>query len=92
MPIQPVQCRMARAALGWSLQDLSVKTGVAKGVLNRFEFGGDIRASKRDAIEAAFQGTGIDFRPDGSVWAPEVQVNVKRSESQRELAQARRAA
>lgn len=53
----PDQCRMARAALKWSLDDLHERAGVGRATISRFEMGhpvGDkpVRAM-RDAFEAA---------------------------------------
>jgi transcriptional regulator with XRE-family HTH domain len=45
MSMTPAQCRMARAALRWSLADLAEAASVSVATLNRFERGGDETAS-----------------------------------------------
>jgi transcriptional regulator with XRE-family HTH domain len=40
-----VQCRMARASLGWSAQELAKKAGVGLNTVNRFESGAGQRAA-----------------------------------------------
>ena len=37
--IEPIQCRMARAALGWSAAELASRAGIGAATVNRFEAG-----------------------------------------------------
>jgi ribosome-binding protein aMBF1 (putative translation factor) len=58
LPITPIQCKMARAALGWSTKDLSERAHVAGDIVVRFENGRhepnpDIMLAIRNAFEAA---------------------------------------
>lgn len=56
--MKPAQVRMARAALNWSLADLSKAAGVHRNTISNFEtekYGGSDEAltAIRDALEAA---------------------------------------
>lgn len=55
------QCRMARAALKWSLADLSEDSGVKLRTLARFEAGETIRLEKVEALRSAFVRAGVLF-------------------------------
>lgn len=57
----PNQCRMARAALRWSTQDLAKAAGVGGNTVNRFEAGQDTRLSSYDAMSKAFEAAGVTF-------------------------------
>jgi transcriptional regulator with XRE-family HTH domain len=59
--MQSIQCRIARAALGWSTQKLAEKAGVGVNTVNRFEAGQDARVSSVDKMRAALQNAGVDF-------------------------------
>lgn len=48
--LKPIQCRMARAALGWGVRDLAEKSGVSANTINRFETGKS--GGYADTIEA----------------------------------------
>lgn len=59
------QCRMARAALGWSLDRLADASGVARRSIAKFETGGTVRPETLDALAAAFIKAGVTFIDDG---------------------------
>lgn len=56
-----IQVKMARAALGWGVQDLATRTGIAATTLDRVENGIDVEQSTMDAIQAALEAAGIAF-------------------------------
>ena len=56
-----IQCRMARAALGWSMQELAAKAGVGVNTVNRFEVGNDARVSSAERMRAALESAGVIF-------------------------------
>lgn len=63
--MKPAQVRMARAALNWSLADLSERAGVHRNTISNFEtgrFGGSAEAL--DAIRAALEAAGVEFIPE----------------------------
>ncbi|MBR1092700.1 transcriptional regulator [Bradyrhizobium manausense] len=61
MTIRPVQCRMARAALGWSVRDLASEAKVAIDTVARFERGDELKERTIDAIRSALEIGGVEF-------------------------------
>lgn len=62
--MKPFQCRMARAALGWSTQDLAREAGVGVNTVNRFEAGQDARVSSMDKMRVTLEAAGVQFIPE----------------------------
>lgn len=52
---------MARAALQWSLPDLSINSGVARITCARFETGGSVSSDKIGKMRLAMERAGADF-------------------------------
>ncbi|MGJ8537391.1 MAG: helix-turn-helix domain-containing protein [Parasphingopyxis sp.] len=61
------QCRMARAALRWSLDDLAAASGVARRSVARFEAGETVRAETVAEIRAALEAKGVRFFDSGKL-------------------------
>ncbi|MGU3541163.1 multiprotein-bridging factor 1 family protein [Methylobacterium brachiatum] len=62
MSITPVQVRMARAALRWSVRDLAQKADVSVETVQRAERSiEDIRTPTWGALQRAFEESGIEF-------------------------------
>lgn len=59
--VTPVQCRMARAALGWGVRDLAYKADVAVATVTRFESGTAMRESSVARLVSTFESEGIEF-------------------------------
>jgi transcriptional regulator with XRE-family HTH domain len=59
--MKPIQCRMARAALGWSTADLAREARVGANTINRFEAGQDARMSSVNKTRAALEAAGVEF-------------------------------
>jgi transcriptional regulator with XRE-family HTH domain len=57
------QCRMARAALNWTIPELAAEAGVHTATVQMFELGSDPRVSTLDKIMRAFRDAGVEF-PD----------------------------
>jgi len=55
---------MARAALGWTTQDLAREASVGANTINRFEAGQDARISSIDKMRAALEAAGLEFIPE----------------------------
>jgi transcriptional regulator with XRE-family HTH domain len=78
-PIAPVQCFLARAALGWSASRLARAAGVSPPTVRRFERGGAVRENLVEAIQRTLEtagvilidadsgGPGIELRRSGEV-------------------------
>lgn len=63
--VTPAQVRMARAALNWSLSQLSEVAGVHRNTISNFEtgkFAGSEQAVT--AIRAALEAAGVEFIPE----------------------------
>lgn len=71
MGITSSQLRMARAALGWSIDRLAEAAEVSRSTVHRFEQGGDARQSNLIAMQTALEAAGVEFiaagqhSPDG---------------------------
>jgi DNA-binding XRE family transcriptional regulator len=64
--LTPAQCRMARAALQWSLDDAAKAAGVSYRTIFRLENEQrDIQAEKVAAIRRGFEAAGVRFLDDG---------------------------
>ncbi len=62
----PAQCRMARAALDWTLTELSQAAGVGVSTINRFEADqSKPNTSTIDAIQRTLEQAGVVFLADG---------------------------
>jgi predicted transcriptional regulator len=60
-PMTPTQCRMGRAALGWSMGDLAEYASVSINTIQRFEQGDDARVSSVAKMRAAMEQREIRF-------------------------------
>ncbi len=66
--ITPIQCKMARTALGWGVRRLAAEAKVSVSTVNRFEVGHtEPIPITVEALERALQTAGIQFKRDGSV-------------------------
>jgi transcriptional regulator with XRE-family HTH domain len=61
----PEQCRMARASLKWSIDDLAEAANVGRATVARYENGTDAKPETVDAIRSALRGAGIHFVTKG---------------------------
>ncbi|CDX58812.1 conserved hypothetical protein [Mesorhizobium plurifarium] len=59
--IHSVQCRMARAALGWGVRELAEAAQVATQTITRLEQGDRLKPKTLQAVRAAFEAAGIEF-------------------------------
>jgi transcriptional regulator with XRE-family HTH domain len=59
--MNPVQSRMARAALGWTIVDLARAADVSTNTVNRFESGNDARLSSVGKMRSAMEAAGVEF-------------------------------
>jgi transcriptional regulator with XRE-family HTH domain len=57
--IVPVQCWLAREALGWSMTDLARAADVSPPTVKRFERGGEVRADLVEGIQRALEKAGV---------------------------------
>jgi len=59
--MKSIQCRMARAALGWSTQELAKAADVGVNTVNRFEAGQDARVSSVEKMRRTLELAGVIF-------------------------------
>jgi transcriptional regulator with XRE-family HTH domain len=59
--ISPLQCRMARAALGWGVRELAAAAKVATDTVARFERGDDLKQRTIEALQHTFEAAGVAF-------------------------------
>jgi transcriptional regulator with XRE-family HTH domain len=57
----PVQCKMARAALGLGVRDLANMAKVAPATVSRFEAGEDLKIRTIEALQSALESAGVIF-------------------------------
>ncbi len=57
--IVPVQCWLAREALGWSAFHLARVAGVSSPTVRKFERGGAVRENLVEAIQRSLEGAGV---------------------------------
>ncbi|WP_010162588.1 helix-turn-helix transcriptional regulator [Sphingomonas sp. PAMC 26617] len=67
MDMTPQQCRMARAALEWSQQQLADAAAVRQTTVSDYERGGDARRSTVQKLRAAMEQAGVVFVGAGEV-------------------------
>jgi len=61
MILLPVQCRMARAALGMGVRELAVAAKVSVDTVARFERGDELKERTIDALQRALEAAGVEF-------------------------------
>ncbi|WP_319519902.1 helix-turn-helix transcriptional regulator [uncultured Martelella sp.] len=59
--ILPIQCKMARAAVGWGVRDLAKQASVSVDTVSRFERGEDLLPRTIEALQSAFERAGVIF-------------------------------
>lgn len=59
------QCRMARAALDWTMDDLAEASGVGRRTIVKFEKGGNVLPETVETLRAALVKAGIGFTNGG---------------------------
>lgn len=60
----PIQCKMARAAVGWGIRDLAHEAEIAVSTVSRFEAGENINLSSLTAMKSALEAAGVEFIPE----------------------------
>ena len=57
----PVQCRMARSALGWGVRELAAAAKVSVDTVARFERGDALKERTVEALQRALEAAGVEF-------------------------------
>jgi transcriptional regulator with XRE-family HTH domain len=61
MILLPVQCRMARAALGLGVRQLAAAAKVSIDTVARFERGDELKERTIEALQRALEAAGVEF-------------------------------
>src|SRR5664280_2597298 len=61
MILLPVQCRMARAALGLGVRELAAAAKVSIDTVARFERGDELKERTIEALQRALEAAGVEF-------------------------------
>ena len=56
-----VQCRMARAALGWGVRELAAEAKVSIDTVARFERGEELKTRTVEALQRTLEAAGVEF-------------------------------
>jgi len=59
--MNPIQLRMARAAVGWGVRELAEKAGITANTVTRIENGADAKQSTMDKLRRALEAAGVEF-------------------------------
>jgi transcriptional regulator with XRE-family HTH domain len=78
MILQPVQCRMARAALDMGVRELAAAAKVSVDTVARFERGEELKERTIDALQRALETAGIKLI-DENGGGPGVRLAKRRS-------------
>ena len=57
----PVQCRMARSALGLGVRELAAAAKVSVDTVSRFERGDELKERTIEALQRALEAAGVEF-------------------------------
>jgi transcriptional regulator with XRE-family HTH domain len=60
----PIQCKMARTALGWGVRDLAKAAGVSADTISRFERGEELLPRTLAAIQDSLEQAGVILVPE----------------------------
>lgn len=63
----PVQCKMARTALGLGVRELAELAKVSPDTVARFERGESLRERTVEDLRRALEGGGVIFQADGEM-------------------------
>jgi transcriptional regulator with XRE-family HTH domain len=72
------QVKMARAALGWNVQDLAAKAGVAGNTVSRYENGTDAYGETLVKLQRTLETGGVSFIDEDEEGGPGVRLKKKR--------------
>lgn len=59
------QCRMARAALGWTLDELAHQSGISRRTIAKFEQGANVLPETMEKLRSTFAAAGVGFTNGG---------------------------
>ena len=60
----PIQCKMARTAIGWGVRELAAAAKTSPDTVSRFERGEPLRERALNAMRTALEEAGVEFIPE----------------------------
>ncbi|MFT4129094.1 transcriptional regulator [Labrys sp. (in: a-proteobacteria)] len=60
----PLQCKMARTALGWGVIDLAREAHVSTQTIVRFERGDQLKSQTVGNLRSTMEAAGVEFIPE----------------------------
>jgi DNA-binding XRE family transcriptional regulator len=63
--MKSIQSKMARAAIGWQVEDLAREVVASPDTIHRFERGDELQLGTVQAIREAFEAQGVRFIEEG---------------------------
>ena len=82
MILLPVQCRMARAALGLGVRELAAAAKMSIDTVARFERGEELKARTIEALQRTLEGAGVELI-DENGGGPGVRLKKARREARK---------
>jgi predicted transcriptional regulator len=76
----PVQCKMARVALGLGVRELAALAAVSPDTIARLERGEELKPRTIDAIRVALENAGVTFI-EANGGGPGVRINRKNAKN-----------
>lgn len=73
------QVKMARAALGWTVQDLAAKAGIAGNTVSRYKNGTDAYGETLMKLQRALELGGVSFIEEDEEAGPGVRLKKRRA-------------
>ena len=64
MKMQPIQCKMARTALGLGVRELAEAAKVSPDTIALFERGEPLKERTVEAVQGALEAAGVEFIPE----------------------------
>lgn len=71
----PIQCKLARVALGWGVRDLARETGMSPATITRFERGERLRERTVAEMREVLERQGVEFLPASHGKGPGLRIN-----------------
>lgn len=62
--MKPIQCKLARVALGWGVVELAKAASVSTQTIVRLERGEELRETTLGRIQQVLEEAGIEFIPE----------------------------
>jgi transcriptional regulator with XRE-family HTH domain len=72
--MKPIQCKLARVALGWGVRDLADVVKMSPNTISRLERGEQLLDRTTETVRAALEDGGVEFIDEGDGKGPGVRL------------------